>query len=240
MSGSGEVETPQTIAVIRVSANQHNRVTSNDNIQSASTKPASRLQHRATPCTPLAPDNSRYPARHFRPVQASSVSPSLEPTRRQYRHPREIPRTRQTSDRSPEAPWCDPPPPTPGAMSLPPPPPPPPPPVLTAVVPDEILGAPLATGGGYVHSLLLASHARQVVFGPVLTHFTFERRHRTHAIDDRIVFRFGVRSHDAGFGAAVSSGAVVGGLAEGIWGCVSGWKSSGEVRYKPCLLVGPF
>lgn len=47
-------------------------------------------------------------------------------------------------------------------------------------------GVPDDTGGGYVHSRLLASQARQVVFGPVLTHLTFDRLQRTQAIEERM------------------------------------------------------
>lgn len=116
-----------------------------------------------------------------------------------------------------------------------------------------------------MHSLLLASQARQVVFGPVFTHFTLERRQRTQAIEDRIVFRFGVRSHCNGFTGAVSSGDAWG-LFVGIWidfgiesetmtlrrchkkrwgGCVCVWDQLVSSRYqerndKPCALVRPF
>lgn len=43
------------------------------------------------------------------------------------------------------------------------------------------------TGGGYVHSLPLASQARQIVSTPALMHLTFERRQRAHAMLERIV-----------------------------------------------------
>lgn len=35
---------------------------------------------------------------------------------------------------------------------------------------------------------MLDSHARQVVFGPVLTHLTFDRLHLTQAIEERMFF----------------------------------------------------
>lgn len=46
---------------------------------------------------------------------------------------------------------------------------------------------PSNTGAGYVHSLPLASHARQVVSTPALMHLTFERRQRAHAILERML-----------------------------------------------------
>jgi len=41
-------------------------------------------------------------------------------------------------------------------------------------------------GGGYVHSRLPASQARQGVLTPLLRHLTFDLRHRVHAMELRI------------------------------------------------------
>jgi hypothetical protein len=45
---------------------------------------------------------------------------------------------------------------------------------------------PKPAGAGYVHSLPVASQARQVVLTPLLMHLTLLRRHRAQAIDDLI------------------------------------------------------
>lgn len=89
--------------------------------------------------------------------------------------------------------------------------------VATAPIPDPPppkleRGAPCWFGGGYVHSRLLDSQALQVVFGPVLTHLTFDRLQRTQAIDERMFFAGGsmvavliyLKPTAAGFGRGVA------------------------------------
>lgn len=63
-----------------------------------------------------------------------------------------------------------------------------------------------------MHSRLLVSQALHVVFGPVLTHLTFDRLHRTQAIEERILGLAG-ESMVAVFGFALPAGAKEGGVA---------------------------